>query len=178
MLYKTLLGSDADGEGLKYWISKLDAGGSREAVLAGFVNSYEFDELCTEYSISRGYMRENGTVLNPGIYMFAQRLYTKALGRDGEKEGKEYWALQIADKVCTPEVAAQSFFWSDEYVSKQTGDEEYVRALYATFMDRDAEPDGLTYWLGMLNGGTSRDTVLSGFAQSDEFKGIMAAYGL
>ncbi len=178
VLYKTIMSRDADDAGLSYWKGILDAGTTREAVLAGFVNSNEFDTLCMNYSISRGYMREDGSILNPGIYMFASRLYSKILGRVGDKDGKEYWALQIVNKECLPEEAAQSFFWSAEYVNKQTSNEEYIRALYATFMDRDADSEGIAYWQQVLAGGVSRDDVLKSFAQSTEFRGIMASYGL
>lgn len=161
-----------------YWIGKLADGNRREAVLAGFVNSDEFDGLCSGYGISRGFMREDGTVINPGIIRFTERLYTKALERTGEKEGIEYWAIGIADGVLTPEEAAKSFFLSPEYVNKNTTDEQYIKALYRTFMDREAEADGLSFWKNHLNNGVTRETVLTGFARSTEFREIMAQYGL
>lgn len=180
VLYKTFFNRDADTDpsGFTYWKGILSAGNTREYVLAGFVNSTEFDTLCKEYGITRGIMREDGTVINPGIWQFSERLYTKVLERSGEKDGIEYWTCAIADGVHTPEDAAKEFFWSPEYLNKQTSDEKYVETLYQTFFDREADADGLSYWLSMLDNGSDREFVLEGFAQSDEFKVIMARYGL
>ena len=48
-------------------------------------------------------------------------------------------------------------------------DEEFVDRLYKTFMDRDAEPDGKTFWLKSLSDGASRKSVVLGFTRSAEF---------
>ena len=178
VLYSTFFDREADEEGLQYWEGKIAEGYSREYMLAGFVNSDEFFSLCANFGISKGYMNEDGTVVNEGIYRFAERLYTKVLERSGEKDGIEYWVKRIANKEDTPETAAQGFFESDEYCSKNTTDEKYVKTLYVTFLDREAEQEGLNYWLNLLSSGTSREQALKEFAQSDEFKGIVAEYGL
>ncbi len=163
---------------MNYWVGKIDEGQSKAFVLPGFVNSVEFDKLCAEYGISRGYMHQDGKPANPRLGRFAERLYTKALGRAGEKEGIEYWTLQIAAGACTPKDAAKSFFLSDEYKRKRTSDEDYVKDLYATFMDREADEDGLWYWTTELWFHLTREEVLEGFANSSEFAGIMESFGL
>ena len=178
VLYQTFFSREADTEGEAYWSSQLENGKTRESVLAGFVNSDEFFTLCADYGISRGYLREDGSAVNSGVYRFTERLYTKVLERSGEKDGIEYWVIRMDIGACSPEDAAKSFFESNEYLGKQTSDEKYIMTLYHTFMDREAEADGLTYWKNVLNSGTDRQTVLSGFANSDEFKEIMAEYGL
>lgn len=178
VLYATFFDRTPAAEEVSYWTDALAAGHSRELVLAGFVNSEEFDVLCTSYGISVGFLRENGEAINPGICHFTERLYTRVLERSSEKEGFEYWILRIADGVCTPEAAAQSFFRSPEYLRRNTTDVQYIQALYHTFMDREAESTGMTYWQDVLDNGASREAVLAGFANSDEFKGIMAEFGL
>lgn len=178
ILYRTFLGREADEGGFAYWINVLNAGQSREYVLSGFVNSVEFDGLCSEYGISRGFLKEDGTAINSGIWRFTERLYKKVLGRNGEKDGVEFWTLQIANGACTPETVGKSFFGADEYLQKNTSDETYIRTLYSAFMDREPDVDGMNNWVNILRSGTGRDTVLSGFAQSAEFKGIMQSFGL
>ena len=178
ILYKTFLNRDADTTGLSYWTQILSAGHSREFVLSGFVNSDEFNGLCSSYGISKGYLRPTGESINPGICLYAERLYTKVLEREGEKDGMEYWAVRIADGICTPEEAAESFFLSTEYLDKQTSDEKYIMALYRTFMNREAELNGLLYWEEQITNDTSRQIILKRFAQSAEFQEIIAEYGL
>jgi len=178
VLYRTFLNREADAAGLSYWVNQLDTQTSRKHVLAGFVNSPEFDEICTSYGISRGTLTAEIVEIPDGLYDFIERTYIYALGREGEKSGIEYWVQKIAANLSTPEIAAKSFFLSPEYINKNTTDEEFIQAMYKTFMDRDAEPDGMNFWKNHLNSGTTRETVMSGFAQSAEFKGIMASYGL
>lgn len=180
VLYRTFFNREAtvDPEGAAFWLNSLSAGQTRESVLAGFVNSAEFDTLCTSYGISRGILRENGAPVNPGICQFSERLYTKVLERDSEKEGKEYWSLLIANGVCTPAAAAKEMFNSPEYLAKKTTNVQYVDALYRTFMGREADEEGKLNWLNNLKNGMSRETVLANFAASTEFQQIMQSYGL
>lgn len=178
VLYATFFDRVPAAEEISYWAGELSSGKSREYVLAGFVNSNEFDSLCDSYGISRGFLRQDGNAINAGIGRFAERLYTRVLERAGEKEGIEYWSVQIADGACTPENAAKSFFASPEYLNKQTDNGQYINALYRTFMGREAEANGMAYWLEVLDNGAGRETILSGFAQSGEFKEIMKEYGL
>ncbi len=178
VLYATFFDREPAEEEVSYWVGKINEGQSRAFVLSGFVNSVEFDNLCAEYGISRGYMYQDGKPANPGLGRFAERLYTCVLGRAGEKDGIEYWTLQIAGGACTPKDAAKGFFNSKEYVNKQTTNEEYVENLYATFMDRGAGADEISYHVGRLTSGTSRDDVLEGFANAPEFENIMKSFGL
>ncbi len=178
ILYHTYFNRELDEAGEAFWSSALENGATREQVLAGFVNSPEFFSLCRGYGISRGYLNENGTAVNPGIYRFAERLYSTILERQGDEDGIESWTVAIAGGGCTPEAAAESFFWSGEYLAKGTSDEAFVKALYRTFMDREADPFGIEAWKAALDGGVDRKTVMNSFAACDEFQQIKAQYGL
>ncbi len=177
-LYRTFFDREPAEEEVNYWMGKLANGESREFVLSGFVNSNEFDVLCGNFGISRGFLRQNGAAINPGISQFAERLYTKVLERAGEKDGIEYWTLQIADGVCTPDAAAKSFFKSPEYLNKKSSNTHYIEACYRTFMGREPEEGGVVYWKNVMANGATRDEVLAGFAASAEFQQILKEYGL
>ncbi len=178
VLYLTFFDREPAEEEVNYWVETIASGQSREFVLSGFVNSVEFDNLCISYGISRGFMKEDGKPLNPGIGRFVERFYTVVLERAGEKEGIEYWSQMIANGTCTPKDAAKSFFLSEEYINKNTSDEKYITTLYRTFMGREPEDGGVEYWQGVLNNGATREQILEGFADSAEFQGIMAGFGL
>lgn len=178
ILYLTFFNRSADEGGQAYWVSAMNSGMSREQVLAGFVNSGEFFTLCKDYGIYRGLLLEDGSAIHPGIYRFSARLYTTVLERDGDRDGIDYWASQLASGALSPGDAAKSFFFSQEYLDMETSDEKYIMTLYRTFMDRETDLGGLLYWKEMLQGGTSREAVLNGFATSGEFQQISAGYGL
>ena len=70
------------------------------------------------------------------------------------------------------------FFNSSEFLDKKTDDDEYVKRLYRTFMGRDYDEDGLTYWKNQLADGVERNDVLLGFAGSPEFAEICSSCGI
>ncbi len=177
VLYKTFFNREADEGGIAHWTSQLNAGKSRRSVLAGFVNSAEFDELCTAYGIDRGTMTEEAPV-EGGVEQFVERMYTIALERASEPTGLAEWTRRINAGESTPEEVAKFFFLSDEYVEKNTSNDKYIETLYLTFMGRASEASGKAYWVDQLKQGVSRATALEGFAQSPEFQEIMKRYGL
>ena len=178
-LYRTLFDREADPKGRADWISALERGSNRMAVLSGFVNSAEFSSLCDRFGIIRGMLLEDGTIiLNTRVREFVNRLYTKVLGRTGETSGVEDWTNQLNMGIVTPEQAAKSFFLSEEFQGRGLSNGEYVEVLYQTFLDRYPDDQGRAYWIKALHEGTSRETVLEGFARSQEFAAIVARYGL
>ncbi len=177
-LYYTFFDREPDEGGKTHWLTLLSEGKERGFVLAGFVNSTEFDNLCNSYGIVRGIMREDGSAVNPGVRGFVERCYDKALGRTGDKEGIDNWVNNIVRGERTPEDVAKLFFLSEEYINKNTADEVYVEALYQTFMGRASDEGGKKDWLNRLAGGTSRENVLEGFSKSPEFGKILESYGV
>lgn len=178
-LYKTFFDREPDEGGKANWLKALNTGTSRNAVLAGFVNSQEFANLCDRYGIARGTMENNGSsIYNAGVRNYVLRMYTKCLKRDGETLGVEDWAHRINAKVMNPETVAKNFFSSQEFINKNLSNEDYVETLYETFMDRASDPAGKADWVNKLNSGVSRQTVLEGFSRSTEFSNIMKSFGL
>ncbi len=179
VLYKAFFDRAADKGGKDNWTGKLSNGISREYVLAGFVNSTEFANLCKEYGISPGHLTlGNYRDQNEGVTMFVNRLYEKAFGRKGEPDGMEDWTGRILRKEMSPETVAKQFFFSEEFANRKLDNTEFVKVLYRTFMGREFDEAGLKDWVGKLEKGTSREKVLEGFSRSTEFSNIMKQYGL
>ena len=62
ILYKTMLGREADTYGVTDWVLRLRNGASREAVYNGFIGSTEFANLCQNAGITVGSaIADNGT---------------------------------------------------------------------------------------------------------------------
>lgn len=179
MLYDVYLGRTADAGGKEYWGNMLRNGVSRLFVFRGFAESEEYGRICKEYGIERGNVElTEGRDLNAGATMFVYRIYEKALGREAELVGLNDWAGAIARGEMSPETVAQSFFHSVEFLNKNYDDETYVKLLYRTFMGREYDDGGLADWTQRLSQGATRDEVMAGFSRSEEFKEIMASYGL
>ncbi|MBR2067078.1 MAG: DUF4214 domain-containing protein, partial [Solobacterium sp.] len=179
--YQTMLNRKADANGKKYWMDKLAKGMSRDYILKNFVQSNEFGNICAEYGVEKGAIEApEARDQNEGITEFVARCYDKVLGRKYDVAGLNYWCEKIlsqADKkAAAGDAASKGFFTSNEYVAKNASDEDFIKTCYRTFLDREAEAQGLAFWKKEIAKG--REHVLKGFASSNEFAKIMARYGI
>ena len=188
ILYATFLNRLSDTEGKKVWVEALNSGVDLEKIYEGFVMSEEYAGICTSYGITQGQMSDipgmDDTLgryrnYNLGITGFVARCYTEALGRQYDIDGVEDWCRQIVTGSWTPRNVAAGFVHSEEFINKNTTTEEYVNVLYKTFLGRECDADGYNMWVGLINSGEwTRDQVMDGFAESTEFGGILAGFGL
>lgn len=179
MLYVVFMDRSSDASGKAFWLDCLNQGLSREYVFQGFAHSQEYTDICNSYGIERGTVAlSQPRDLNPNLTRFMNRIYEKAMGRKGEEEGLNYWCNAVRTGSKTPIQVAEFFINSEEFRNKKLNNEQYIKVLYRTFMDREYDPAGLNYWLGELNRGCSREDVLKRFANCQEFKDIMASFGL
>ena len=179
VLYKTFFDRDAaaDPDGFNFWMNSLKTEG-RDKVVDGFINSTEWCNICASYGVKSGATRAKATIASKNATDFATRLYTCCLGRDAESDGLKFWSLGLTNLEVSGYEAAKQFFESAEFNGFKTSDEEYLRRLYTTFMGREADTDGLNYWLNVMKGGMSREQVLVEFAKSKEFSEICNTYAI
>ena len=175
-LYTMFMGRDPDQGGYDYWLSKIKGGMSRKSVFAGFANSAEFFSICESYGITAGFYSERFPLdkLN-NVNLFIERLYKTCLGRIGDQGGQNYWAESLLSGSSTGISCAANFIMSKEYQDKKLNNVQYVSNLYPAFMGREADSDGLNYWVGKLSKRTTRDQVFEGFANSAEFSYICSS---
>ena len=189
-LYLALFDRAADGSGKSSWVRQLASGTSREAVFNGFIGSDEFTKLCAGYGITRGGQRAlplYGTVptgpcsicgeADP-VTAFVTRLYEICLGRSPDGPGLAAWTAKLRSHQATGREVALGFYFSDEFKRKYPGDEAFLTALYRGMFDRAPDRTGYRSWLLKLENGASRLSIYNGFAGSDEFKKLCAAYGI
>lgn len=172
-LYKSCLGRGSDPDGKAFWIQQLASGKTRDEVMAGFINSKEYTQICDVYGISRGTAEKNGTITyNSGVRTFVENNYKGVLSRHSETEGAEFWSKQIIDKGMTVDAFKECsicFFHSKEFLEKNYNNEQFVDTLYHTFLRREPDADGKAFWLAKMEIGMTRDEVIDGFVNSKEF---------
>ncbi|MBP5491563.1 MAG: DUF4214 domain-containing protein [Clostridiales bacterium] len=179
ILYKTFFDRASEADGKAYWLGELRSGAkSRDDVIRCFIDSVEWCNVCADFGVKPGAPTAKATRAGQKATDFATRLYTCCLGREPEQGGLAYWSLALTNREQSGYPAAKFFFTSDEFVNMNLPNEEYVRRLYTTFMDREPEADGFAYWVGLLQGGANRDDVLVAFAQCPEFAVICMNYGI
>lgn len=172
ILYKTFFGRDPEEEGMNFWLAQLASGTmDRVTVANGFIYSQEWADTCASYGIrSGGDLKPTGSIEPTELtYAFVERMYTTALGRGYDEEGKQYWASELSNFNITGEQCGASFFLSPEMEGYKLSDKDFLGRLYTTFMNREADSDGEAYWLSQMSAGVPRADIVFGFTRSPEF---------
>jgi hypothetical protein len=106
--------------------------------------------------------------------------YNNILGRTTEAGADIIWAKEI-ERIFSLGIdisegfiaLAKLFFNSPEYIGYNKTPADYISDLYHTFFGREPDEGGLTFWTDLLQRGVSRNTIMTYFAYSDEFKAYM-----
>ena len=194
-LYKAFFNRSAedDPDGYYYWLKLMKVEGrSRDFVLAGFINSPEFQALCKDYGIAWSEMivsdnptpgkgiQVDASNVNPDkLGEFVERLYTKVLGRDSEEDGKNYYIDAIVRDKENAASVANCFFNSPEYFEKFGEDDIiYVEKMYQLFFGREAGADEVQWYLDRIEtDGWTHEQIIDGFSNSPEFIEVLESYG-
>ncbi|MBR5916762.1 MAG: DUF4214 domain-containing protein [Lachnospiraceae bacterium] len=206
-MYKAFFNRDPDEGGYNGWYDQLQSGQvSRDQVVAGFVNSGEFQTLCSNYGITPGKLNvpantQPANTLKPlnvdtsnvdpdQLDAFVERLYDKALVRPSDAEGKAYWKGCILNgkdnqgrEYDIRTVISIGFLNSKEYKNRDRNNAEFVLDCYAAFFDRSpiGHEDEPNYWdwVKQLNEGsiTRQQMIERGFGDSQEFRNLISSYG-
>ena len=109
---------------------------------------------------------------------FVTRFYQLCLDRDPDATGLNGWVSALLDGSQTGSDVANGFVFSNEFIGKNTTNEEYLAVLYEAFFNRNPDQSGWNGWLAELNRGTSREDVLNGFIFAAEFAQLCDVYGI
>ena len=135
--------------------------------------------------LNKGFVTQTKDVQNipvsagGGFEDFVERLYTVALNRASEPEGKAFWCEHVGNGDLNGAQCANEFLLSKEFNDRKLSDEDFLKVLYKTFFDRDAadDPDCFNFWMNSLKT-EGRDKVVDGFINSTEWCNICASYGV
>ncbi len=106
---------------------------------------------------------------------FVTRLYENFLGREPDEGGLNYWTDVLENGASGKDIFL-SFYNSPEFTEMNPDNEEFMRIMYVTLLDREPDTDGLNFWVNHLDNGFPRTFIADEFMKSPEFEGICAAY--
>ena len=112
------------------------------------------------------------------IQAFVTRFYQQCLDRGPDPTGFKDWSMALLNHIHTGADVARGFIYSNEFIAKNTSNEDYLTVLYRAFFNRPPDPTGLNYWLSELYAGRDRGFVLDGFLVSNEFTALCDAYDI
>lgn len=170
-VYRATLDREPDYAGHQNWTQALIGGQTLESVVAGFVNSPEFQSIYGATSDSE----------------FVTLLYNNVLDRQPDAGGLGYWLGQIGGGHLSREQVVMGFSESAEFRGNTAGSSlayswaghqsdwtGAVFRLYQSTLDRVPELGGLINWTSAIAHGQALEDVVTGFVNSPEFQ---ATYG-
>ncbi len=176
--YTAILGRNPEPDGKAYWLGELEAGVTRNCILAGFVESAEFTNLCNYFGIRKGSITNLLPAdKNRGQTKFVVRLYRNIFNREADEWGLNDWTYRLQNGLTACDIL-EGFLYSEEFKISNFSNEQYVEILYRTLLGRSADAAGKADWVGRLNAGQSRSQILAGFAYSIEFNDLCREYGI
>jgi hypothetical protein len=178
-LYRIIFDREPDAAGLNAWVAVLEKGYTNKKVLAGFVNSDEFENLCRDLGIARGtYKSDEAFNKSNKTAAFVARLYKVCLGRAYEQDGLDNWVRALIYKTADVYSIVKEFFNSQEFENRYLDDTEFVTVAYQTILDREPDVSGLKSWTVVLRRGYTRNKVIDGLLKSSEYGNLCAEYGI
>jgi hypothetical protein len=149
----------------------MSQGYTRNMVITSFANSPEYKAILASY-FGIDTTRPENNLLND--------LYRGFLNVFPDADGFKYYLNLMRDAQCAgnpvalKNLCAQiafTFTHSAQYAGRGRDNSGFVEDLYNAILRRGADAPGFLFWVGVLNGGTSRDTVLQEFINGPEFQG-------
>ncbi len=158
LVYRNVLGREADARGLTHWVGQLGAGMTRAEVMIGFIESAEY---ITRTGTTPGHSSVEGSI---------RRLYQAFFLRQPDAGGLAHW-VSVARSGSSLESIAQSFASSAEFRQRygSRSNQRFVELVYRNVLERNPDTAGYRHWVGQLNAGMSRGAMMVGFSQSPEF---------
>jgi hypothetical protein len=151
-LYQRLLHREADPAGLDGLTALLAPGGTAKTAEAALLGSEEYFAT-----------RSGGTDAG-----FLTALYGDLLGRAPDDAGAALYGSLLQNG--TPRSAV-----ADLVLHSPEADQVLVRGIYRELLHREADPDGLNFWVGLLGQGVGEEVVRARFVASDEYAARLQA---
>jgi len=154
--YLGILTRDPDHAGFRAWLEVLLDGMSREQIVQFFLDSGEFKA-------------KFGSNLTDAE--FVDKMYANVLLRSADTGGLNAWVGALNSGQMTRAQVALSFVDSAEFQSLSVSQNRLdVSLLYFDLLRRDPDPGGFSAWVGALNSGVPRTSVIEGFLNSFEYE--------
>ncbi len=100
------------------------------------------------------------------------RLYLAFFGSLPDEEGMTFWSEQLISGGRSLGSIAQALAQSDQFKKKygRLSNRQFVELAYSNVLNRSPDAKGLEHWVGVLDGGGARGSVMVSFSDADEFK--------
>ncbi len=109
--------------------------------------------------------------------VFFENLYKNVFDRNASIEEIEYWKNKTDEGESALRVVSY-FYKSKEMNDLNLSNEDFIKKLYLTFLGREADIEGLSYWVSKMDEGYSKEQIFYSFGFSEEFIKRSVKYSL
>lgn len=109
---------------------------------------------------------------------FVQRLYHYILRRECSEAEIKSWSNALIDGTISPRDTVYGFVDSEEFISYNVGNTDFVKILYKAILGRTGSDEEMQGWIAYLNETGDRNYIVDGFLNSEEFNALLEQYGL
>jgi hypothetical protein len=133
----------------------------------------------TEEQVASAFL-DSPEYLSKGDRYFVDHMYLSLLGRPFDAAGEAQWLNALGDNASGNATHPPSMTYTQViggFLRSPESLRRLVQGFYQVFLQRLADPTGLSYWLTQLQQGGSFLSIGQGFLSSDEFYYRAAAQG-
>lgn len=111
---------------------------------------------------------------------FINLFYNRLLLRDPESNGLNAWLSRIADSSISGKDLVKEIIFGEECQKRiaDYSDSEFIKFLYNAIFNRDPEELGYQAWVDRMASGMTKEEVVLGFTQSDEFIKLCESFNI
>ena len=170
LMYCALFDREADSSGRDGWLNLLEHGLIRQYVFCGFINSPEFQQLCSAYNIVKGSaVLTDIRDLNESLTIMIADLYMVGLQRNASTDE----LVNAVDLLSSHQENGYNYIKgvleSAEYTGKNTSDEQFLFLMYTVVLNIGTECEAYRSDLALLEQGASRNEIYERLLVSDTF---------
>ena len=131
-------------------------------------------------SPAHNYCKNNPTVhfCSTGVRDFVERNYQLILGRVSDEAGLLSWCRAVSVGEAGAGLLVQQFMNSQEFQNTKPSNSTIVEILYQVMLGRASDAAGKKAWLEWMDMGLTKDAIINGFNESQEFIGICNFFGI
>ena len=113
-----------------------------------------------------------------GVRDFVERNYQLILGRVSDEAGLLSWCRAVSTGEAGAGLLVQQFMNSQEFQNAKPSNSQIIEILYQVMLGRASDAAGKQAWLDWMDMGLTKDAIINGFNESQEFIGICNFFGI
>ena len=177
-MYKALLEKDPSTKIVSSYLEKFEGGMTRSDFVEELLNSNLFAMRLKKYGISKKTFKRTEAQKNyDNQALFIDRLYSTALSRETDLEGFNYWVSRVRNDGMTYSDLSAYFALCEEAQNTYKTRAAFITMLYKAIYDREPDEEGFAYWKACMDFGMTREEVVEGFLNSQEFVNLCERFG-